>query len=143
MTLGQETVSINQQRTKNHHCKGAKVGMLSRQNEWNSSNVRLANTFIFGLCFMSVCLMKSNCFSFIFFFRYIEVWLSWRRLLSWIPVQAIFQSLRWFKTKIALLTACSFNFHLKIDFKFFLYISIDEKKCWTIWATGKTGQVGM
>ena len=43
--------------------QGAKVGMLGRQNEWNSSYVRLAHTFIFSLCFMSVSQMKSNCYS--------------------------------------------------------------------------------
>ena len=39
----------------------AKVGMLGRQIDRNSSFVRLAHTSIFGLCYMSVCLMKSNC----------------------------------------------------------------------------------
>ena len=50
------------------HCRaqGVKVGTLGRQNEKNSSYVRLAHTFIFGLCFMSVCLMKSNCYSLIY-----------------------------------------------------------------------------
>ena len=50
--------------------QGAKVGTLGRQNERNSSNVWLAYAFIIGLCFMfgflSVCLMKSNCFSLIY-----------------------------------------------------------------------------
>ena len=45
--------------------QGVKVGTLGRQNERNSSYVRLAHTSIFGLCFMSVCLMKSNCYSLI------------------------------------------------------------------------------
>ena len=40
--------------------------MQGRQNERNSSYVKLAHTSIFGLCFMSVCLMKSNCYSFIY-----------------------------------------------------------------------------
>ena len=43
--------------------QGVKVGMLGRQIERNSSYVWLAQTSIFGLCFMSVCLMKSNCYS--------------------------------------------------------------------------------
>ena len=47
------------------YCQGVKVGMLGRQNESNSSYVRLAHTSIFGLCFMSVCLTKSNCNSLI------------------------------------------------------------------------------
>ena len=128
--------------------QGAKVGTLGRQNERNSSNVWLAYAFIIGLCFMfgflSVCLMKSNCFSLIYSsLSYIEVWLSSRRLLSWIPIQAVFQNLRWFKNKIVLLTAYFFTFHLKFDFIVFFNFSIDEKKCWTIWATGKTGQFGM
>ena len=42
---------------------GVKVVTLGRQNKRNSSYVRLAHTSIFGLCFMSVCLMKSNCYS--------------------------------------------------------------------------------
>ena len=46
--------------------QGVKVGTLGRQNERNSSYVRLAHTSIFGLCFMSVCLMKSNCYSLIY-----------------------------------------------------------------------------
>ena len=45
--------------------QGVKVVMLGRQNERNSGYVMLAHTSIFGLCFMSVCLMKSNCYSFI------------------------------------------------------------------------------
>ena len=44
--------------------QGVKVFTLGRQNEKNSSYVRLAHTF--GLCFMSVCLMKSNCYSLIY-----------------------------------------------------------------------------
>ena len=43
--------------------QGVKVGSLGRQNERNSSYFRLAPTSIFGLCFMSVCLIKSNCYS--------------------------------------------------------------------------------
>ena len=46
--------------------QGVKVEMLGRQNERNSSYVRLAQTSIFGLCFMTVCLMKSNCYSLIY-----------------------------------------------------------------------------
>jgi len=46
--------------------QGVKVGTLGRQNERNSSYVRLAHTSIFGLCFMLVCLMKSNCYSLIY-----------------------------------------------------------------------------
>ena len=44
----------------------AKVGMLCRQNERNSRYIRLAHTSIFGLYFISVCLMKSNCYSLIY-----------------------------------------------------------------------------
>ena len=46
--------------------QGVKVGTLGRQNERNSSYVRLAHTSIFGLCLMLVCLMKSNCYSLIY-----------------------------------------------------------------------------
>ena len=46
--------------------QGAKLGMLGRQNERNSSYVRMAYISIFRLCFMSVCLMKSNCYSLIY-----------------------------------------------------------------------------
>ena len=46
--------------------QGVKVGTLGRQNERNSRYFRLAHTSIFGLCFMSVCLMKSNCYSLIY-----------------------------------------------------------------------------
>ena len=46
--------------------QGAKVGILGRQNERNSSYDRLTHTSIFGLCFMSLCLMKSNCYSLIY-----------------------------------------------------------------------------
>ena len=46
--------------------QGVKVGTLGRQNERNSSYVRLAHTSTFGLCFISVCLMKSNCYSLIY-----------------------------------------------------------------------------
>ena len=49
-----------------HVIQGVKVVMLGRQNERNSSYVRLGHTSIFGLCFMSVCLMKSN-FNIFFF----------------------------------------------------------------------------
>ena len=37
--------------------------MLGKQNERNSSYMRLDQTSIFGLYFMSVCLMKVNCYS--------------------------------------------------------------------------------
>ena len=47
--------------------QGAKARMLGRQNERNSSYVRLAQTSIFGLCFMSVFLIKSNCYSLIYY----------------------------------------------------------------------------
>ena len=46
--------------------QGVKVGMLGRQNERNSSYVRLAQTSIFDLCFMSVSLTKWNCYSLIY-----------------------------------------------------------------------------
>ena len=46
--------------------QGVKVKTLGRQNERNNSYVWLVHTSIFGLCFMPVCLMKSNCYSFIY-----------------------------------------------------------------------------
>ena len=46
--------------------QGVKVGTFGRLNERNSSYVRLAHTSIFGLCFMPVCLIKSNCYSLIY-----------------------------------------------------------------------------
>ena len=46
--------------------QGVKVGTLGGQIERNSGYVWLAHTFIFGSCFMSVCLMKSNCYSLIY-----------------------------------------------------------------------------
>ena len=51
---------------KVHPSQGVKVVMLGRQNERNSSYVRLAHTTISGLCFMTVFLMKSNCYSLIY-----------------------------------------------------------------------------
>ena len=46
--------------------QGVKVGMLGRQTERNCSFLRLAHTSIFGLCFMPVCLIISNCYSLIY-----------------------------------------------------------------------------
>ena len=46
--------------------RGLKVRTLGRQNERNFANDWLALTSIFGLCFMSVCLIKSNCYSLIY-----------------------------------------------------------------------------
>ena len=46
--------------------QGVKVRMFCRQNESNSGYDCLALTSIFGLCFMSVCLIKSNCYSLIY-----------------------------------------------------------------------------
>ena len=46
--------------------QGVKVGTLGRQYKRNRSYVRLAHTSIFGLCFMSVCQIKSNCYSLIY-----------------------------------------------------------------------------
>ena len=46
--------------------QGVKVRTLGRQNVRNISYVRLAHTYIFGLCFTSVYLMKSNCYSLIY-----------------------------------------------------------------------------
>ena len=40
--------------------------ILGRQNERNFCYVRMALTSIFGLCFMSVCLINSNCYSLIY-----------------------------------------------------------------------------
>ena len=45
--------------------QGVKARTLGRQNERNFCYARLALTSIFGLCFMSVCLIKSNCYSLI------------------------------------------------------------------------------
>ena len=47
--------------------QGAKAVLLGRQNERNVGKYRLALTFVFGLCFMSVYLIKSNCYSLIFY----------------------------------------------------------------------------
>ena len=54
-----------------HICKiyynqGVKARMLGRQNERNFCYDRLALTPIFGLCFMSVWLIKSNYYSLIY-----------------------------------------------------------------------------
>ena len=46
--------------------QGAQVGTLCRQNERNFAYDRLAVIFIFGLCFMPVCIIKSNCYSLIY-----------------------------------------------------------------------------
>ena len=46
--------------------QGVKVRTLGRKNERNFCYDRLAFTSIFGLCFMSVCLIKSNCYSLIY-----------------------------------------------------------------------------
>ena len=46
--------------------QGVKVGALGRQNERKRGYVKTAHTSIFGLCFMPVCLMKSNCYSLIY-----------------------------------------------------------------------------
>ena len=43
-----------------------KARTLGRQNERNFCYDRLAHTSIFGLCFMWVCLIKSNCYSLIY-----------------------------------------------------------------------------
>ena len=43
--------------------QGVQARMLGRQNERNNSYIRLACTSIFGLFFMPVCLLKSNCYS--------------------------------------------------------------------------------
>ena len=57
---------FNDYANANSHCiqwrmQGVKVVKLGRQNESNSSCVWLAHTSVFGLYFISVCLMKSNC----------------------------------------------------------------------------------
>ena len=46
--------------------QGIKVETQGRQNERNSSYVRLAHTSLFGLCFMLVCLLKSICYSLVY-----------------------------------------------------------------------------
>ena len=46
--------------------QGVKVRTLGRQNERNFAYDRLALATIFGLCFMLVCLIKSNCYSLIY-----------------------------------------------------------------------------
>ena len=45
----------------NTFTQGVKVGTLGRQNERNSSYVRLAHTSIFGLCFMMLFHFKKLC----------------------------------------------------------------------------------
>ena len=45
--------------------QGVKATTLGRQNQKNFCYERLALTSIFGLCFMSICLIKSNCYSLI------------------------------------------------------------------------------
>ena len=51
----------------NESCwQGAQVRTLCRQNERNFAYDRLALTSLFGLCFMPVWLIKSNCYSFIY-----------------------------------------------------------------------------
>ena len=40
---------------------GGQSWNIRQINEINTSCVMLAHTPIFGLCFMTVCLMKSNC----------------------------------------------------------------------------------
>ena len=47
-------------------CQGDKARTLERHNERNFCYVRLALTSIFGLCFMVVCLTKSNYYSLIY-----------------------------------------------------------------------------
>ena len=46
--------------------QGGQVRTLCRQNESNFAYFWLALTSIFGLCFMPVCLIKSNCYSLIY-----------------------------------------------------------------------------
>ena len=46
--------------------QGGQVWMLCRQNESKFAYYWLALTSIFGLCFMPVCLIKSNCYSLIY-----------------------------------------------------------------------------
>ena len=53
--------------------QGVKARMLGRQNERNFCYVRLALTSIFGVCFMSVCLIKSNCYSYIYIFLWCQL----------------------------------------------------------------------
>ena len=59
-------ISDTKRLTNKCHSQGVKVGTSGRQNERNSNYVRLAHTSIFGLCFLSVCLIKSNCYSLIY-----------------------------------------------------------------------------
>ena len=46
--------------------QGAQVGTLCWQNDRNFALDRLALTSIFGLCFMPVCIIKSNCYYLIY-----------------------------------------------------------------------------
>ena len=46
--------------------QGVKARTLGRQNERNFCYESLALNSIFGFCFMSVCLIKSNCYSLIY-----------------------------------------------------------------------------
>ena len=64
-------IKIFVQQTSNLHSHwfgllGVKDRTLGRQNKRNFCYESLALTSIFGLCFMSVCLMKSNCYSLIY-----------------------------------------------------------------------------
>ena len=60
-----------------HWLRGVKARTLGRQNERNFCYESLALTSIFGLCFMSVCLIKSNCYSFIYSSLHATVQLFW------------------------------------------------------------------
>ena len=77
--------------------QGVKVRTLGRQNERNFAYDRLALATIFGLCFMLVCLIKSNCYSFIYsslgnriysYFYYNSIYLTMNQvfILTWLTV---------------------------------------------------------
>ena len=73
--------------------QGGRVRTLCRQNESNFAYHWLALTSIFGLCFMPVGLIKSNCFSLI----YSSLWRS--QVTKWKKVPLLIQII-WYKSSI-------------------------------------------
>ena len=67
------------------YSQGVKARMLGRQNVRNFCYVRLALTSIFGLYFVAVCLIKSNCYSLIYSSLDISYWIGQK---SWVCFEA-------------------------------------------------------
>ena len=65
--------------------QGVKAKLLGRQNEKNFCYDMLALTSIFGLCFMSVYLIKSNCYSLIYF----SLHLTPKKVSWWVPTSLV------------------------------------------------------